>query len=240
MKTWLIMNDLQIPFQDKPVLDLVLDFARVHQPYGVILNGDVTDCYAISDYNKNPLDKPGLQREIDQSRRLLEALAKVSRERWWLGGNHEDRLRRYLWKNPEFADLDDLRFPSLFHLGDSGFQWKPYGQGKMLGKLLVTHGFMVHKHSGESARGHFDRLGTSVLIGHTHRLGAYYRTNVRGAHVAYENGCLCKLTPEYAQHPDWQQGFSVVHVDDNGFFSVQQVPILGRKTIMYGDRRYGR
>ena len=75
------------------------------------------------------------------------------------------------------------------------------------------------------------------MIGHTHRLGIYYRRNRGGVHAAYENGCLCSLEPEYAQYPDWQQGFSVVHVDKGGFFNVQQIPIIGRKTFLYGGVR---
>lgn len=238
MKTYVVLNDIQLPWADTKVLDLVLDFVQATQPHGVVLNGDIVDMYDISDYDRNPLQRQGLQKEIRLARRLMERLEHVS-ERWWIGGNHEDRLRRYIWRHPEIADLDDLRFPALFHLAEHGFTWKPYGQGKLLGKLLVTHGFLVRTHSGVSAKAHFERLGTSVLHGHTHRLGTYYRTNVRGTHAAYENGCLCKLTPEYAQHPDWQHGFSVVHVDPSGWFSVQQIAVLNRRTFFYGKERYG-
>ena len=237
MKLWAILNDLQIPFQDPQVLGLVLRFLDDLKPYGIILNGDVVDCYAISDYDKDPLKKPGLQREVRGAAALMERF-KYAKERIWLGGNHEDRLRRYLWKNPEFADLEALTFSSLFRVKEHGFTYYPYGKHWMLGKLLVTHGFMVRAHSGISARAHFDRMGTSVLIGHTHRLGVYYKTNVRGQHAAYENGCLCRLDPEYVQNPDWQQGMSVVTVMDNGFFNVIQIPILHRRILFYGGERY--
>ena len=74
------------------------------------------------------------------------------------------------------------------------------------------------------------------MIGHTHRLGIYYRTNAKGTHAAYENGCLCRLDPEYVQDPDWQQGLSVVRVGEKGFFNVQQVPIINRNFMMYGNK----
>lgn len=237
MKTFVVMNDIQIPFQDTQVLGLVLKFIDDLKPQGIILNGDVVDCYAISSFDKNPLKKAGLQREITGARRLMERLEKV-KEKIWLGGNHEDRLRRYLWKNPEFADLEALTFSSLFQVKEHGFTFYPYGKSWMLGKLMVTHGFMVRSHSGISARAHFDRLGTSVLVGHTHRLGAYYKTNVRGQHAAYENGCLCRLDPEYVQNPDWQQGISIVTVMENGFFNVTQIPILHRRIFFYGKEKY--
>ena len=241
MNTWVIVNDLQIPWHDQPVLDLVVSFVKELRPHGVILNGDVVDCYDLSDFDRNPMKDYGLNREIDASGKLMAALVPVTKERWWLGGNHEDRFRRMLWRNPHLAKVRALRFPTIFHLGDYGFQWKPYGGFLTLGKLMVTHGSQVLKHSGQTGRAHFEKYGTSILIGHTHRLGIYYRRNIRGVHAAYENGCLCRLDPEYVQAPDWQQGFSVVHVDPNkGWFNVQQIPILQRRRFFYGPDLVGK
>jgi predicted phosphodiesterase len=241
MKTWVVMNDIQIPFQDTPVLDLVLSFIDDLKPYGVVLNGDIVDCYELSTYDKNPLTKASFQAEITGAGKLLARLAKVTKERVWIGGNHEDRLRRYLWRNAPALGLDaDQQFHEWFHLADHGFQWKPYGAYMKLGKLVLTHGSMVRTHSAYTAKCHFEKYGASVMIGHTHRLGIYYRTNASGVYAAYENGCLCRLDPEYAQCPDWQQGFSVVHVESNGYFHVQQIPVLRRRTFFYGAQVWGK
>ena len=238
MKTWAILSDLQIPFQDKRVLDLVLRGLKRIKPGGVVLNGDVVDCYELSEFDKNPLGQAGLEREVKEAKWLMGELQYIP-ERWWLGGNHEDRLRRYLWKRAtQFAGLDVLRFETLFGLDRAGFNWKPYGGTLKLGKLLVTHGSLVLKHSGWTGRAHFEKYGNSVLVGHTHRLGAYYRTNAKGVHAGYENGCLCRLDPEYVQYPDWQQGFSVVQVHESGWFNVTQVPILKRRRFFYGGEMF--
>jgi len=238
VKSYVVLNDIQMPFQDKQVLDLVLGFIRNLAPDGVILNGDIVDCYTLSVFDKNPWHKAGLVEEIREAGWLMDMLRDIP-ERVWIDGNHEDRVRRMLWKRaPEFGQLAELEFPRLFHLEDYGFSYHPYGDGVRLGKLLVTHGTMVRSVSGASARAHFDRHGVSTLIGHTHRLGAYYRTNLDGPHAAYENGCLCLLTPEYVKSPDWQQGFSVVHVDEKtGLFNVQQIPILNRRQFFYGGEQ---
>jgi predicted phosphodiesterase len=240
-QTWVVMNDLQIPFQDPKAVALVLDFVKDLKPHGVILNGDVVDCYALSTFDKNPLTPATLALEITLAGNLMTALAPYTKERHWLGGNHEDRLRRFLWsKAPMFQGLGDLEFRNLFHLVEHGFQWAPYGDIHHLGKLAVTHGSIVRQHSGLSARAHYDKYGQSVLVGHTHRLGAYYHSNLAGVHGAWENGCLCLLTPEYAQHPDWQLGFSVVHVESNGQFQVELIPVIRSEALIYGGRRYGK
>lgn len=238
MKTWAIINDVQIPWQDKIALATVVDFVRDLRPHGVVLNGDIVDCYAISDFNKNPqrIKQWGLTREIRESAALMERIGANAKERHWVGGNHEDRWRRVVWQFPHLEGMLK-EFPKAFRMAEHGFEWRPYGAVLHLGKLVVTHGSVVRQHSAYTAKAHYDKFGGSVLHGHTHRLGIYYRTNARGVHAAWENGCLCSLKPEYVQFPDWQQGFAVVHVDDNGFFNVQQIPILRRRSFYYGAQR---
>jgi len=238
-RTWVVLNDLQIPFEDKEVVwDLVVPFVRDLEPHGVVLNGDIVDHYEISDFTKDPkLRKMDLSAERAGLTRLLEVLAPASKERFFIEGNHEDRFRRYVWSRvPELAAADGVKsFAEAFKLGDYGFKHKAYGEHVMLGKLMVTHGFTVRNASALSAKAHFDRLGTSVLLGHTHRLGIFHRTNQSGDHAAYENGCLCRLDGlGYAQFPDWQQGFAVVDIFPDGFFNVQQLRIIDRSWFVYG------
>ncbi len=239
-KTYVVMNDIQLPFEDRRVLNLVLHFVEDLKPTGVVLNGDITDCYSISSFVKNPMEIKDIQVEIDLSGQLMNRLAKVTTERWWVGGNHENRLKRYIWENADkfkrlgASFMATTTFSSLFHIADYGFGWLEYGEAVMLGKLMVTHGHFVSKHSAWSGKLTLDHYGTSVMVGHSHRLGVHYKRDVRGVHGAWENGCLCSLNPEYVRNPNWQQGFSVVHVESNGFYSVQQIPILPGPSFMYG------
>jgi len=238
-RTWVVLNDLQLPFEDKLVVwDLVIPFIRDLKPYGVVLNGDVVDNYEISDFTKDPaLRRMDLRAEREGLERLMSALAPVTKERWYIEGNHEARYQRYVWSRvPELAAAGGvLSFAEAFKLADYGFRHKEYGESLQLGRLLVTHSFMVRQHSAISAKAHFDRLGTSVLIGHTHRAGVFHRTNQSGDHAAYENGCLCRLDGlGYAQFPDWQQAFSVVDIFPGGLFNVNLLRILDRKQFIYG------
>jgi hypothetical protein len=66
--------------------------------------------------------------------------------------------------------------------------------------------------------------GKDLVAGHTHRLGAFYRTDRNGVNVAIENGCLCALDMEYMKgFPNWQLGFSAGYALD--FARVQTFPI---------------
>ncbi len=77
-KTYVVMNDIQLPFEDRRVLNLVLSFVDELKPYGVVLNGDISDCYSISSFVKDPMGVPDIQREIDLSVQLMNRLSKVT------------------------------------------------------------------------------------------------------------------------------------------------------------------
>lgn len=238
MKTYLVSNDWQIGWEDKKVIDkLFFPFLEWLKPDVFVWNGDITDFYALSEFSKNPLSEDTIVSERKTTQEYMRRVKsyKFIKERYWLGGNHEDRFRRYIWKNAKALGLDaDVTLADLFDTKGYGFVYSPYGSVHKAGKLDITHGSIVRQHSGWSGKAHYDKRGGSVLIGHTHRMGIYYRSNAKGVHAAYENGCLCQLNPEYVQDPDWQQGFAVVHVGTNGYFSVQQIPVVGGTRIHYG------
>ena len=89
--------------------------------------------------------------------------------------------------------------------------------------LLVTHGDVVRKYGGYSARGMLDKFYHSVIMGHTHRLGmTAQRLPGIGSKqdkqiYAWELGCLCDLNPVYASAPNWQNGFGIISVSKDGF-----------------------
>ncbi len=244
MKTYVVLNDIQLGFEDKPVLwDLVIPFVRALKPDGIILNGDITDCYSISSHRTRfeKKVKITLKHEIDKAQELMKEFSSIP-EKWWLGGNHEARWDHVITdRAPELGVIEGLGFKTVFGLGEHGFRWKDYGDYVMLGKLMVTHGDIVRKYSAYTAKAHFDKFGTSVLHGHTHRVGWYCHTNIAGAHGAWENGCLCRLDGlGYTKHPDWQQAFAVIHVDAGGMFNVQQNIILNRRKFFYGGEVWSR
>jgi len=242
--TTIIINDIHLPFEDKPVVKLVTNFIKYDlDPDQIILNGDIVDCFPISQFEKSPLTRVNLQDEIEAARNLMNAFKNVP-HKLWIGGNHEDRLRRYIWNQaPALGVLSELEFPQLFKLADYGFKWVPYKEYSMVGQLMVTHGEICRKHSGESARAHYEKFGLSVLHGHTHRMGVFYKTKLGRPKAAFENGCLCGMSPAWTKYPDWQQGLAVVHSDEQtGEFHVQQLPIFnrnGKPVFYYGKDRIG-
>jgi hypothetical protein len=39
-------------------------------------------------------------------------------------------------------------------------------------------------------------------------------------------------------HPNWQSGWAAIHVFENGVFSIQEVKVINRQCVIYGDKQY--
>jgi len=236
-----ILNDTHNPFQDQRALREVELFLEELQPDLVAYVGDLNDFYQISTFDKNPGRANHLQKDLDSTTNMFKrqrALLPNARM-IQLDGNHEDRLRRYLWGNSTaLASLRSLRVENLFELRDSEIEHVPYEDGLLVnGVFLVDHGDMIRAHSAFTAKGMSDKHGGCGIHGHTHRLGSYYKRDRFGIYGWWENGCLCSLDPDWIQNPNWQQGFSLVHFTKDRFW-VEPIQIINRR-FMYGGKIYG-
>ncbi len=211
----IIVNDTQIPFQDDKTLQAVHGFWDDFQPDIEIFNGDILDFYSISDFSKNPTRLFNLQGEIDKTHEWLDsrAVANPGARRILVQGNHEDRLRRFLWKRgPELSSLRSLQFDELLRLKDLEIESLSYMSAVDFLGYRIEHGW---KASGGGtpypinvSRFMATKVGGSGLCGHTHRISVYGWANDSGSHSYIENGCLCKFDLEYAPNPNWQQAFT--------------------------------
>jgi hypothetical protein len=239
----LSVSDLQYPYYDKKVWAGVLKFAADFQPNVIVLNGDGHDFYDMSSHSRNPARVGRLAQEIegfkDEILAPLEKLAPKAKK-YYMEGNHEARFTRYIWHQaPAMSGLKGLKHAGeAMGVAEHGFEYRPGNDHLELGHLLVMHGHLVSRHSGWTARQHYQRYGTSLLIGHSHRWGTYAVRDWKSVHIAEEQGCLCDMNPEYDPHPNWQQGFATVHVFPDKYFDVQVVKVINRKLFIYGDKQW--
>ncbi len=237
----IIVNDTQIPFQDPKTLQAVHKFWDDFGPDLEVYNGDIIDFYSISSFDKNPTRAFKLQDELDDTYEWLfsRAEANPNARRIFIEGNHEDRLRRFLWK--EAADLSSLRvlnFEELMRFKELGMEDLTYMSVLDFLGFRIQHGW---KASGGSTPwpinvGRFmaQKEGSSGLCGHTHRASIYCWTTSRGSHSYVENGCLCRFDLEFAPFPNWQQAFSYGEVK-NGKVHTKLVQIYPDGFIANGE-----
>lgn len=234
------IGDLHIPYEDKHCVQLVLNFISWFHPHFVFIVGDCIDMYQLSVFDKQPDRALQIGDDIKETRAFLSQLRAVAprAEIIYFEGNHEDRLRKFLWKHPEIAKIEEIQLPSLLHLADFNIKLVGGLEDYDYHNFQIEHGGIIRKHSAYTAKGQMEARGTSGISGHSHRMGSHFKTNRGGDFVWYENGCLCDRNPEYVKHPDWQNGFTVGYFKrGNSRFTVEQICITGGK-LVYAGREF--
>jgi predicted phosphodiesterase len=238
------ISDLHIPFADPLAIRLLIKIVKVWQPDFLIYDGDALDFYSVSTHDKNPdrLKNSGLQNEIDQWTDIATEInnaAGAECVKTFVPGNHEDRLRRYLWRDSALHGLEALAIPNLLRLDALGIGYEEHEVSLANGNLIVKHGERVRAKAGASAMAELEKakFSYSGISGHTHRMGSTMTRTRHGVVGWWENGCLCDLNPEYVNEPDWQHGVSLIwHTPGQDAFTVQSLPFLDGKCLLEGKR----
>lgn len=239
-------GDVHFPFEDAKALRVLYAVIADLQPQLVVCHGDLLDCYQISRYEKNPSHRVSLQREIEAAAEHLGIIASLApqSQRKLIKGNHEDRLRKVIWKMatdvparevlqiPQVAAA--LDWPSLLGLDSSGWEWLETRE-TLFKRIVLKHGSVVRKWSGQTEKAEWEKYGKSGISGHSHRLGAFFHRDWNAQHGWWGTGCMCDLNPEYVEDPDWQTGFLVVTWNaDRTQYAVEQVHVHNGTAIFRG------
>lgn len=236
-----IIGDMHFPLQHKPTIDIFLETIRELQPKTIILNGDTLDMFAISRYPKDIRTKYSLLEERIEYHKFLAELINISNGATILetnanhsGNDLHGRWFRYLSDRigelsclPEV--IESLSYDNIF-LGEYKNHVNLVDFVELSDNLIVLHGDIVRKNGGYSAQAHMDKWMVSIIHNHTHRFGATAKripsigSRKDSQLFAWENGCACDLSPVYGSAPNWQNGFSILSLSDDGY-GVEQVRV---------------
>lgn len=233
-----VCSDFHIPYHDVSALRTFFNFLFEYQPDKIILNGNINDCGAFSTHPKLR-DIANTFRTAREEREQWFSIAHLLRENLpdsriiYIGSQcHEGWIDQWVQMSPVLCeDYENYSIPGWFKLADFLIEYEPEVYDVIGNKeLLVTHGTIARSKGGNSAYATMESEGTSVIVGHTHRLAQVFKTTSVGETVAVECGCMCQRTPWYHLKGrrlmmDWQQGFVLVNTKDNSF-STQCIPII--------------
>lgn len=236
MDTVMVIPDTHVPFHDVAAWELVLKVRQSLDPDKVVFIGDFADFFSISSHSKDPTRKQSLAAEVEQVNAELDKVT-AKKEVFFLEGNHEDRLRRYLQdKAPELFGLADTK--SLFKIKDRGWRFVQYKDYIRIGKVAFTHD--VGRSGKYGAFHSLTDFGGNIVFGHSHRGCVVYQGEMRGKqHFALNVGWLGDLTKMDYMHKaraerDWQLGFGIVRIEENGLGHGQFVPIIKGTCVVDG------
>lgn len=227
---WGIISDVHLPYHDLNTIRKWADDCKKRGIAGVLLNGDILDCYQLSSHHKDPT-KARFKQELDCGKQFLQWLRGQfpSQRIIYKEGNHDDRLRRYIAERaPALFDIEEIDLRVMLGLDDLGIEWVAEKRVINLGKLPVVHGHEFRGGGGVMpARWLYLRTGSTALCGHFHRTSEHHETTLdRRHHGVWSVGCACFLYPQYDPNNKWNNGYAIVEVFQDGHFSVTNRRIL--------------
>lgn len=243
-----VISDTQIPYDDRRAVRAAIRFIGDIQPRRVIHIGDLMDYPTPSRWTKGTKEEfaQRIKPDSEQAKaRFLGPLREVFDGPIDIHeGNHDrrplDYLHSYAPALVEYAD--QFRFENLLDFDGFGVTVAPEFN-KIAPGWVTTHGhrggIRLTQKAGDTALGAAVKFNTSVIMGHTHRMGLKHDTrgfdgNITKTLWGMEVGNLMNMklaTYLKGGTANWQQGFGLVTIDGN-HVKPELVPIAnGRFTV---------
>jgi predicted phosphodiesterase len=255
-----VCGDHHCPSHEKGLHTAFLQWLADERPDEGVILGDIVDLPTVSRHRRSKGVEPATVNDcLAAAFGVLMDYRHASPNTVWtlLPGNHDDRLDHYQIDQAPAAyeiraaqdDVPALSLRRLLHLDDLGidlvdgdFNRAKYLLGR---KLSLRHGYLAGKGAADKM---LAKLSRSVVQGHTHRLRLIYKTehdeqdeeDPTITRLGAEAGCMAEIAAglDYADEPDWQQGFLVAHLWADHDFTLEPAVYVPGRLLAPGGRRY--
>lgn len=225
---------------DERAWQLVIDIIKEIKPDYIFHLGDLGEYHATTGHPKHPQIRALLKDEIYEVIKKLKQLreAAPNSEIELVEGNHTFRVARYIQSRA--PDLfDTIRIEELLKLDELNIKFHRYGPNQLVKVPGVTDLYCRHEPYGASAQASAKNAMVNLIHGHTHRLNKEPITSADGrTFTSIGAGCLvnknCKLYDYVKKRANWQLGFVVVDILEDGTWFDHQVEIKDYKCSFDG------
>jgi hypothetical protein len=207
--------------------------------------GDFADMESLSSYDKGKLSGQNrnvgkdIEVAINARKRITEPISTETqrlteghRKRWnprliALGGNHEQRVDRYVNDHPELLGVLNQ---DVSEAAKNGWEWYPYQTNCVIEGITFRHCFFkggrfpvggVNPARQLLMKGH-----ESSVAGHSHIWNHYSETTFSGRKIhGLIAGCYFGHEEAYAgtSNQDWDRSLTLLHNVKNGDFSLEKI-----------------
>lgn len=176
-------------------------------------------------------------KEVKAANKELDFLEEHCKKITYLEGNHEDRVNRYLDKNPEMEGLIEIQ--DVLKIKERNIKWVKMNDLYKLGDMYFTHGMYTNKYCAQK---HLDTLGCNITFGHGHKTQTAFQNHAMAKPImAYALGTLGDKAPDYMRNrpANWINQFAIYYYDTNtGRFNLYPINIIKGK-FLWGGKQYG-
>lgn len=240
--TYLVLGCAHVPGHNESMINGITKLiGDIRNLKGLMLIGDFLDLNSLSGHDRGRFTSVRgltLDGEYEAGNKILNQLTgELARgaEKVYLYGNHEDRWNRYM------SDMQNAKTPlrspkEALRLVEKGFNVFEHWSSdfvKLGNHLELLHGQYYNTHC---AKQHIDKLRGSVVFAHTHRVQMYVEGKTAGFNIGW-GGDVSHPFFNYAERgtkSQWQNGFALVTIDNEGNYYVQQIFHHNNKFIYNG------
>ncbi|MHA1252655.1 MAG: hypothetical protein ACTSRP_21895 [Candidatus Helarchaeota archaeon] len=234
--------DVHIP--ENIDLTNVLKFISDFRPNYLVLGGDLMHLNYFSKWAEmRPNDLAGdkFNQDVKITNKFLDALDKRVKsdcKKYFIIGNHEERIDRFIAKFPYLDKILNLR--RELYLKDRNYKIISINQYAKIGKIYFIHGHYTNKYH---ANKHLSVYHKNIRYGHTHTYQVESEASPIDFHrrLAINIPCLCHINPDYLKNKPnrWVNGFYYAFVSSNGNF-YEHIPIITNGKFLAGGKIYGK
>lgn len=235
MKRIVFVPDIQYPLHNKRQVNSLAGYIRETQPDDVIQVGDLPDFTSLGRWVRGRRGEydPQIRGHVDGVKKLIEKLGI----KHWKRGNHDERLDKYVEENaPALKGFPGLSIEEAFDLENLGCEYHR-SLYEFTPGWVVAHGDEgpTSKYPGGTALALAERVGKSVVCGHTHKAGILPSTeSFNGVPtrtlLGMEVGNMMLMQQASylkGQYANWQSAFAVLDISNS---SVQPYVIFMSQT----------
>lgn len=246
MRHYIVISDLQIPYNDKAATRNLAKFIAKYKPDDVLCVGDEADLHGLSRWAQGTPAE--YERTLGQDRdEVVDTLYEL-KVKHLVRSNHGDRLYNSIMKRvPNLLGAPELEYTRFFKHKEIGVTYHTTHYNIPETNWVMCHGdeTPISPHAGQSALNGARRRGKSVVSGHTHRLGISSFSEASGGVLGriltgFEVGHLMdERKAGYTKGiMNWQKGFGILYVHRG---KVQPVPVYVEKdgSFIVEGKRFG-
>lgn len=249
MKRVVVLSDMQIPYHEKKTVKAVIDFVYDYQPDEIYCVGDEADSPEPSRWNKGSAGEFAgtLQAGLDMTANIMKQFKDAinGRPMHVMRSNHGDRVENYVSRYaPALASLRELEYRKLLNYDKNEITYHDKIWSFSPGWVLAhgDEGNLI-KTAGGTALSLARKVGSSVVCGHTHRLGLQHEHSgfngkIQNRLYGMEVGNLMDLSQAgYLKTggANWQHGFGILYID-KGKVTPSLIPINNKSFVVEGKR----
>ena len=235
-KRGLILNDIHLPYHDITALTAALQFGKKEKPDFIFINGDMLDFHQLSYFEKDP-KKKHFHLELDMFKEFFTILQKEFKSRiYFKFGNHEERYQRFLYqKAKELVGVEEFELENMIKARAEGIEIIKDKRVVNIGKLPFIHGHETGRgvfNPVNAARGLMLRAKHSAVKGDCHNTSEHATKDINGKFMTtWSVGCLCGLTPQWLPINEWNHGFAIIDIAEDGEYQFRNYRINDGKVL---------